>query len=443
MAITTPQARHTQAAAQRGRAHFVLPRRASFWLVGTILGVLMFAASAPSPLYSVYQERWHFSATTLTAVFAVYALALLGTLLVSGALSDHVGRRPVILAGLLIDAGAMICFLLANGVGALYAARMLQGIATGAATSALSAALIELQPENGTLLGPLVNSSAPAIGLGVGALGTSLLVQYAPAPTRLIFWLLLAALLLAALAVVATREPGKRRPGVLASLRPRIGVPPAARGAFAATLPCLVALVARSALPLLGPSLASAVIGSHDHLWGGATICLLMGAAATASIALRGWPAQRAMLAGSATLLGGIAITIPAIAATLPVPFVVGTAVAGFGFGLAFLGVFRTLTALAPASDRAALIAAIYTVSYLAFSVPVVLAGLAATHYGLHATSLAYSGAVAGLVLIAVASFALRGALRAQQTHPVRFELPPCPGTTPDAKLILNTDQQR
>jgi hypothetical protein len=108
------------------------------------------------------------------------------------------------------------------------------------ATSALGAALIELQPDRGTPLGPLVNSAAPAMGLGAGALATSTLAQYAPAPTRLVYWLLLAALALAALGVLAMAEPGERRAGALSSLRPRVGIPPVARGAFAVTLPCLV-----------------------------------------------------------------------------------------------------------------------------------------------------------------------------------------------------------
>jgi MFS family permease len=409
-------------------------RAVSFWLVGTILAVLMFAASAPSPLYGIYQRRWHFSATTLTAVFAVYALALLATLLVSGGLSDHVGRRPVIIAALIIDAIAMVCFLLASGVAALYAARVLQGIATGAATSALSAALIELQPDRRTPLGPLVNSSAPAIGLGVGALATSALAQYAPSPTRLVYWLLLAALLLAALAVLAMPEPGERRPGALRSLRPRVGIPPVARGAFAMTMPCLVALWALGGLYLsLGPSLATSLIDSQNRLWGGLVIFLLMGAGAASAVALRAWSGERAMLAGSATLLIGIGLTIPAISAKLAAVFLIGTTVAGLGFGLAFLGAFRTLTALAPASDRGALIAAIYTVSYLAFSVPVVLAGLAATHDGLHDTSLGYASAVAALVLIALVSFTVRRAAWSKRVQPdqPRAELPPCPGTTP------------
>src|SRR3954451_17811700 len=73
-----------------------MPRTAGFWLLGSTLLAFMAAASAPSPLYVVYQHRWGFSATTLTAVFAVYALALLLALLTVGGISDHVGRRPVL-----------------------------------------------------------------------------------------------------------------------------------------------------------------------------------------------------------------------------------------------------------------------------------------------------------------------------------------------------------
>jgi MFS family permease len=435
MSATTSQVAPASASAAAQGPRLALPRRVSFWLVGGILGLLMFAASAPSPLYGVYQARWHFSSTTLTAVFAVYAIALLTTLLVSGALSDHLGRRPVILGALLVNSCAMVCFLLADGVGALYVARVLQGIATGAATSALSAALIELQPQGGTPLGPLVNSSAPAIGLGTGALITSALVQYATAPTRLIYWILLGALVASMACVLAMPEPGQRRPGAMASLRPHVKIPTAARGTFLATLPCLIALWALGGLYLsLGPSIALTLVRSHNHLWGGIVIFLLMGAGAAASIALRSWKSERAMLAGSFALLVGIAITIAAIAAGWAALLLIGTTAAGFGFGLAFLGVFRTLTALAPSTDRAGLIAAIYTVSYVAFSVPVLLAGVATTQFGLRDTSLAYASGVAGLVAIALAGFAVRSPKRqAVSASPASrsVDLPPCPCTVP------------
>ncbi len=197
-------------------------------------------AGAPSPLYGIYRAQLRFSATTLTAVFAIYALVLLLTLLVFGSVSDYLGRRRVILAALTVTAGACAVFLAAHSVGLLFAARALQGLAVGAATGALGAALIDLQP-GGSGLAPLVTTAAPTLGLGAGALGTSALAQYGPAPTRLVWWLLLGASAAAAAAILVMPEPGTRRAGALASLRPRVGVPRQARGTFAAAVPCLIA----------------------------------------------------------------------------------------------------------------------------------------------------------------------------------------------------------
>jgi hypothetical protein len=423
----------TPPAALTKRRDVVLPRTTAFWLVASLLCLLMGAAGAPSPLYAVYRAQWHFSATTLTAVFAVYAVTLLGALLVLGSLSDHVGRRPVILAALATNAPAMVLFLLAHGVGMLYAARAVQGLATGAATSALSAALIELQPNRPAGIAPLINSSAPAVGLGSGALAASALVQYGPARTHLVFWLLLAALLIGIVGVLVMPEPGQRHHGAVRSLRPHASIPREARSTFAATLPCLVALWALGGFYLsLGPSLASLMLQSKNLLWGGFVICLLMGCAAAASITLRTMDSYRAMRAGSATLMGGLCVTIASIATSTPALFLAGTAIAGCGFGLAFLGAFRSLTALAPAEQRAGLIATIYTVSYLAFSVPVVIAGIIATRVGLHDTSLGYAAVLAALVGTATAALTARGRRGSgASTAAGQLELPPCPCTLP------------
>jgi Major Facilitator Superfamily len=417
-------------------ARLALPRRATFWCLAGVLCLFMFAAAAPSPLYTVYQAQWRFSATTLTAVFAIYALTLLSALLVLGSLSDHLGRRPVIVAALALNAGATALFLAAHGVALLFAARALQGVATGMATSALSASLIELQPAGVPQLAPMVNSAAPAVGLGAGALATSALVQYGPAPTHFVYWLLLAGFLAGIVGVLATPEPGTHRPGALSSLRPRAGMPQEARATFAAVLPSLLALWALAGLYLsLGPSLAAQLVGSHNLLWGGLVIFLLQGFAATASMLLRATEPQTAMLAGSVTLLAGLAVTLAGIAAGSAALFLPGTSIAGCGFGLAFLGVFRTLSALAPPEERAAMIATIYIASYLAFGIPVVIAGVAATHAGLHDTSIAYGLMLAALVGAAVVGMTVRrrrARLPAPQSTQLRaHHVPPCPGTLP------------
>ncbi len=384
------------------------PSRAAFWLVAGVFCLLFVGAGAPSPLYGIYRAQLRFSATTLTAVFATYALVLLLTLLVFGSVSDYLGRRRVILAALTVTAGACAVFLTANSVGLLFAARALQGVGVGTAIGALGAALIDLQPE-GSGLAPLVTAAASALGLGAGVLGTSALAQYGPAPTRLVWWLLLGASATAAAGILAMPEPGTRRAGVLASLRPRVGVPRQARRAFATAVPCLVAVWALSGLyQSLGPSLAAQVTGSRDLLWGGLLNFLLTGVAATATAEFRGLTPRTALLAGCLVLLAGLAVTFAAIATTTAAAFLAGTAVAGVGFGPALLGANRTLIPLAAPAQRAGLIAAIFIINFLGLSNPVVIAGVATAHFGLHRTALAYCVAMAALVAAAAGSLMLR-----------------------------------
>ena len=184
-----------------------------------------------------------------------------------GSVSDYLGRRGVIEVALVVGAGSCGLFLAAHGAGLLFAARALSGVSAGAATSAGGAALVDLQPE-GSGRGPVVTSTAVLLGLGVGGLGTSALVQYGPAPTHLVWWLLLGACAVTAVAVLAIPETVARRPGVASSLRPRVAVPRQARGTFAAALPGMIAAPALNGFYLsLGPSLAAQVLGSRDLLW--------------------------------------------------------------------------------------------------------------------------------------------------------------------------------
>jgi predicted MFS family arabinose efflux permease len=395
-----------------------LPRGAGFWVLGATLLTFMFAASAPSPLYVVYQATWGFSATTLTTVFAVYAVALLVALLTVGGLSDHLGRRPVLLAALAAEAVAMILFATASGVGWLVLARAVQGLATGAATGAISAGLVDLQPAGNPKLGSLVNSAAPTLGLAAGALGSGLLVQYAPAPTTLVFLLLLVLFALAAAAAWFLPDTAPRRPGALASLRPQVHVPRPARRAFLLVTPSLVATWALGGLYLsLGPSLAAGPLHVHNHLVGGLVIGLLCLTGAIGSVLLREQPVNRVLLVGAAGLVLGVAAVLLAVAVTSLPLFLVGTVLAGFGFGVAFLGALRTVGGLVGASDRAGLFAALYVVSYLAFSVPAIAAGVAVTQVGLAPTAVGYGVVVVVLsALSALAPLAL--GRRAAQPQP-------------------------
>jgi len=261
--------------------------------------LLFVATAAPSPLYRVYQDEWHFSTPTLTAVFAVYALVLLVTLLVFGSVSDEFGRRDTTVAGLTAFAAACGVFLMADGVGPLLVARALQGVAVGLATGALGATLLELQPE-GSGLAPLVSIAAPALGLAMGGFGTSALVQYGPARTHLVWWLLLGASVAGVVAVLTTPDSRALRSRARPSLRPRLRVPREARGAFAVALPCLIGVWALSGFYLsLGPSLAAQLIRSQNLLWGGVVIVLLIGPGVPVMLKVRNASSSNSCSAGA------------------------------------------------------------------------------------------------------------------------------------------------
>ena len=84
----------------RDRARLDIPRKAAFWLVALVLSATMLGTTLPTPLYDIYQARWHFSAAVVTATFAVYAATVLVTLLLAGRSSDQAGRKPVLAAAL-------------------------------------------------------------------------------------------------------------------------------------------------------------------------------------------------------------------------------------------------------------------------------------------------------------------------------------------------------
>lgn len=378
-----------------------LSARTGFGLLAVALFTLMFAASAPSPLYLVYQHEWGFSASVLTLVFAAYAVALLVALVTVGGLSDYVGRRPVLVAALVLELVAMTVFLAAGDVGVLIAARLLQGLATGAAMGTISAALVDLQPADRPGLGALVNSIAPLLGLAAGALGAGLLVEYAPAPTSLVFVLLDAAFLLVVGTVLLLPETVRRRPGALASLAPRVAVPRHARRAFLTAVPAMIATWALGGLYLsLGPSLAAGPLGAANHLVGGVVITTMMAPAAAATLAVRNVAPLRMMTGGCFALAAGVTVTLLGLSAGSLALFLVGTALAGAGFGPGFLGGFRSIVALTTPQDRAQLFAALFVVSYLAFSLPAVIAGLVVGDQGLRPTADGYGLVVVGLALV-------------------------------------------
>ncbi|HET6860795.1 MAG TPA: MFS transporter, partial [Streptomyces sp.] len=392
---------------REGRTLRRLSHNRSFWLVGAILILLLLSSSAPTPMYVLYQERWQFSASVLTVVFAVYALAVLVALLLFGSLSDTLGRRRVLLVALVGEVASMALFIGAGDVLWLLAARAVQGAAVGLATGATSAALIELAPPAAPARGTLLNSAGPVGGIAVGALFAGLLVQFAPAPTVLTYALLLAAFALAFIGVLAMPETA---PGQTRSLRirpSRVSVPAPARRTFTLLSLPLIAVWSVCGLYLsLGPSLAIQLLRTDDLLVGGLTVALFAGVATVGQLALGRRPPLSTAAIGVTSTLAGLGLVHTALTSSGAALFFAGTAALGFGWGTAFLGAFRALASLADPVRRSELLAAVYVVVYLSMTVPAVAAGTLAGAWGLHRTTLAFIAVTAAVCLAALAGLA-------------------------------------
>lgn len=360
------------------------------------LATFLGAAAVPTPLYRFYQESFALSPVVVTVIFAVYAIALLVALLIAGSISDHLGRRPVILGALLLQIVAMALFLVADGAALLIAARVAQGAATGIAMASLGAALVDADRERGQL----VNSLAPFVGMSAGAIGASALIQYGPFPLHLVYGLLLAAFGVAALAVWFAPETGARRPGALASLWPRVSVPSQIRRPLA-----LVSAVNVATWMLGGfyfslvPKLVAETTGSQAPLVGGVVVAALTVAGGIAIALRRAREARTNLTAGAIIMTFGVAVVVLGInLASIPV-LLLGTLIGGAGFGTSFLGSLGLLLPLAKPDERAGLLSAFYVESYLAFSLPAILAGYLVKTYGYGPTADIYGLLIAGLSL--------------------------------------------
>jgi predicted MFS family arabinose efflux permease len=372
-----------------------LSQRLTIPLAFTALSLFLMSSGAPTPIYRIYQADFGLTPFMITVVFAAYSFGLLASLLTVGSLSDHLGRRPVVLGALAVNALAMIVFIVAHSVALLIVARLIQGFGSGVAATAIGAAMTDLNPTRA----PTLNATAPFTGLTIGAVGSGALVTYAPAPEHTVYVILLAISLALIAALWRMPETARAELGALASLLPRLHVPPAARQTLIAVSPVNIAAWTLSGFYFsLVPAVVRVTTGLTSPLVGGGVVSALTVTAILSVLLARRWNSSSALTFGALVLASGTAVIVLGIHLQSVLVILGGSLFTGFSFGAIFGGVLRTLLPLARPDERAGLLSAFYVESYLAFSVPAILAGLVAPLIGLPATAIA-----AGIVVIVLA----------------------------------------
>jgi MFS family permease len=402
-ATLTPQVAGHPAA---GRRRLAVPRRAAFWLLAFVFAVAMLGTTLPTPLYVIYQARWHFSAAIVTVIFAVYAAGVLAALLLAGRSSDQAGRKPVLAVALGVSALSTVVFILAANVGVLLAGRILSGLSAGLMTGTATAALTELAPAPAGRRASLVATAANMGGLGLGPLIAGLFAQYAPHPTTLVFEVYLAMLAAGGLCVLFVPETvSPRRPPALRFAG--LGIPDRGRGEFIAA-----AAAAFSAFSLLGffsalaPTFLGNVMHLHSHAVQGAVVFLLFATGTLTQLLASRFPSRPVVMAGLGLLLVALAMIVVALAQAATTLFLAGTVVAGAAVGAVFLGSLAMANRLAPPGRRGQAISAYFVACYCGLIIPVVGVGVAAGFIGDLPAVLALAILLAALCVFALAGIA-------------------------------------
>jgi MFS family permease len=380
--------------------------RAARALVIAAIAVTLCGSGAPSPLYSLYQDRWHFDASVLTAIYAAYCAGTLLALCLLGRISDLLGdRRLLLCTGLVAVLIGAVVMAVAQSVPMLLVGRILAGIGTGAAVGPATAALLELDPARDGTRAAVVATVAMTAGGVIGPVVSGIAIQTGAAPTVTPFVLLAVAALVVLIGLrlapwaSAQATPVARRDRV----SPKLGALIRAAGApfFVACAGLALTFMVAGTFLGLGPSFARRLVGISNPALAGLTVAVFQVVGGSAQLACRKRPPLKVLLVGVVMLPCGVVIATFAAAIGSAILFGLGTLCTGLGYGACFSGAAALGSRSAPANGRATIVSLTYVAGYTGNLLPVLGIGLLATWFGLFTAmaSLAAVATIAGAAL--------------------------------------------
>jgi predicted MFS family arabinose efflux permease len=392
-------------AAHAQDAHPGAPDRLFFGLVAFGFFIIIMGGGLPTPLYVVYQKLWGFSPAILTVIFAAYAVGLLLTLVAFRRVSDRLGRKRVLLAGVGVAVVSTLVFLAAQNVSWLLLARFLSGVSVGLTASTATAALTEFAPSEDKRRAARAVAVITALGVGAGPFYAGFLVQYGPDPLTLSFWVLLALLVAAFVAILFVREHPRDRPVASPGGGAGFRIPKEIRPVFLLTaVAAFVGFALAGIFSGLSPSFLAGDLRITNHAIGGATVLLAFGTASIAQLTLNRADRRTVMRVGAVLAPVGLVAITTAVWTGLAVPFFLGTVVCGAGFGALLLGGLGLLNSVAPPDRRGEVLSAFYVAAYLGLSLPVVGIGVVADSFGLPTAAAALSAIISLLAITVIVS---------------------------------------
>ncbi|WP_377297670.1 MFS transporter [Rhizobium sp. SGZ-381] len=361
----------------------VLGRQASFLTAAAIVAHTIWTSAAPALTYPLYARQWHLTTFTTTAIFAVYPVFVVAVLVLFGNLSDHIGRRETMLAGLAFSALGSLIFAVAPDVNWIFFGRAFMGVGVGLSAGPSAAAVVEFSPPHRVGQAGSATAAAQGFGMMAAVLVGGALIQYAPLPLRLNFAVLTAVLL--CLIAVTWFMPNHTASRAAGHWRPRVpSIPNGVFAVFVASTAAVTGAYVLGAMVLsLGAQVARDVVASSNALVNGGTIALFALASALATIPARKLSAAKVIVLGGVTAIASSALlALAAVEHSLSL-YRLAQIGAGAAYSWLLLGGLSLINGHLPVTHRAATLSALFLVAYLAQAVVALSLGEIATLYTL------------------------------------------------------------
>ncbi|MYZ18977.1 MFS transporter, partial [Streptomyces sp. SID337] len=341
-----------------------------------------------------------FSKGTLTLVFAFYIVGLIGSLLVSGVVSDRVGRKPVLVPALVLALLACLIFATATSVTALIVARLFTGIAVGAVVSAGMAAVTDVAGPQRKRIAALLASCAMVFGAGLGPLLAGVLSEVAPGPTVTVF--VVEAVLLFTALLVVWRVPVARPAVVQKGAWVRVPGVPRGNGRQLIMGIAVFApdITATSFVLSLGPSLLSGLLGTTSRIVAGAMAFVMFLAATGVQFAVQHLARRSILTAGAVSTTLSMVSLMVAVHMSSVVVLIASALLAGAGQGMGQLGGLSLLNSTVPTRRLAEANAALNVAGYVPAGILPVSAGYLSDAVGLTSGATVFGAVLMGLAVV-------------------------------------------
>jgi MFS family permease len=371
-------------------------KRRGFALIATGFFINMLGTTLPTPLYPLYEQRYHLLPVIITVVFATYAFAVVAGLLLFGHQSDRLGRRAVLLPGLALSALSAIAFLVAHGLAALLVGRVLSGLSAGIFTGAGTAALIDFAPAERRRAATLAAVVANIGGLSMGTLAAGLMAQYVAYPLRTPYAVDLVLAVLGFIAVFAAPKTVQVTSKRFRLQVRKLRIPGEMRATFtSAAVAGMGGFAVSGVFSAVAPVLLAAQLHVRAPAIAGVLVFLIFAASCAGQIVIERLPKHAAFAIGSGLLLAGLASLAAAIAASSLALLFLSSGLSGIGQGIVIGFGLANINERVEAAHRGEVTSTYFVLLYLGLAVPVIGVGLVAMATGLQIAGFIFCGFVA------------------------------------------------